>query len=315
MTAALSTATATAITAPAFNSCLMDRFISYLDTSSKTVETYKTSLRQFFSFLTGKCIANPQREDILAYKEELKATGHKPTTVQNYITAIRIFFSWTAQEGLYPNIAQHVKGAKISREHKKDSLTSTQVKDVLSSIDTATEQGKRDFAILSLMVTCGLRDIEVQRADIEDLRTLGDFTALYIQGKGREEKTEYVKVPYEVEKALRAYLKARGTTDSKAPLFSSLDHKSKGTRLSTRSVSRIAKQAFRAVGLDSERLTAHSLRHTAVTLSLMGGNSLEETKEFARHRDISTTMIYNHALDKAKNNCSNTVANYIFGGK
>lgn len=310
---ALTTATATAITAPSFNSCLMDRFIGYLDTSKKTVETYRTSLRQFFTYLTGKSISNPQREDILAYKEELKATGHKATTIQNYITAIRLFFQWTALEGIYPNIADHIKGAKISREHKKDSFTVDQVRDFLNSIDTSSLQGKRDYAILLLMVSCGLRDIEVQRANVEDMRTVGNFTALYVMGKGREEKTEFVKVPYEVEKAIRGYLKARGTAEPSAPLFSSLDHKCTGSRLSTRSISRIAKETFRAVGLDSERLTAHSLRHTAVTFSLMGGNSLEDTKEFARHKDISTTMIYNHALDRAKNNCSNTVSNYIFG--
>ena len=173
---------------------LFNRFIAYLDTTPKTIETYTKALRQLFSYFSLNGIRKPQREDIIAFRDELKASGHKPTTVQSYITATKIFFSWTEQEKLYPNIAEHLKGAKLDRNHKKDYLTSGQVKEVLASIDRSTEQGLRDYAMLFLMITGGLRTIEVARADIGDLRTLGDGTVLYVQGKGREEKTEYIKI-------------------------------------------------------------------------------------------------------------------------
>jgi integrase len=67
-----------------------------------------------------------------------------------------------------------------------------------------------------------------------------------------------------------------------------------------------------AAGYDSSRLTAHSLRHTAVTLSLLGGKSLQEVQQFARHTNIATTQIYAHNLDRAKNNCEEVVAKAIF---
>lgn len=82
--------------------------------------------------------------------------------------------------------------------------------------------------------------------------------------------------------------------------------------MSTRSISGIIKARLRSAGYDSERLTAHSLRHTAVTLSLLGGNSLQEVQQFARHSNIATTQIYAHNLDRAKNKCENTIANAIF---
>ena len=129
---------------------LFTRFIAYLDTTPKTVETYSKALRQLFSYFSLNGIRQPQREDIIAFREELKASGHKPTTVQNYITATKIFFSWTAQEGYYPNIADHLKGAKLDREHKKDYLTSAQSKAVLSGIDRTTLTGLRDYAIVAL---------------------------------------------------------------------------------------------------------------------------------------------------------------------
>lgn len=294
-----------------FTADLYTRFIAYLDASPKTVETYSRAIRQFIKYIADRGIANPTREDVIAFREELRE-DRKPSTVQNYIIAVRLFFQWTEQEGLYPNIAQHIKGAKLSKDHKKDYLTSSQVKAVLNGIDQSTAQGRRDYAIFALMVTGGLRDIEVHRANIEDLRTLGDSTVLYLQGKGREERAEYVKVPPEVERAIRASLADREDTEGAKPLFISLSNNSRGQRVSTRSISGIVKSALVKAGYDSDRLTAHSLRHTAVTLSLLGGNSLQEVQQFARHSNIATTQIYAHNLDRAKNKCESTIASAIF---
>lgn len=288
------------------------RFVSFIDAKPATVATYTRALRQMFKYFAENQITRPQREDILSYRESLKASGHKPTTVQNYITATRLFFAWTEQERIYPNVAQHVKGAKLDREHKKDYLTSRQAKTVLTDIDRSTPQGLRDYAIVALMMTGGLRTIEVVRADAGDLRTVGDDTVLFIQGKGRDEKTEYVKLSSQVEAAIRDYLKTRGEVPSTAPLFTSMSNNSRGQRMTTRAVSGIAKACMMEAGYNSSRLTAHSLRHTAVTLSLLAGRPLEEVQQFARHANIATTMIYNHALDKAKNGCSEAIASAIF---
>ncbi len=102
---------------------LHSRFISFLDAKPKTVKTYTRALRQFFNYLYSTGITKPKREDVIAFRKDIKTKGHKPTTVQSYITAIRLFFGWTAQERLYPNVAEHVKGARIDRDHKKDYLT------------------------------------------------------------------------------------------------------------------------------------------------------------------------------------------------
>lgn len=290
---------------------LFTRFIAFVDAKPKTVQTYTRAIRQFAKWLSFNGISRPTREDILAFREELKE-DHAPTTVQNYIVAVRLFFQWLEQEHLYPNVAQHIKGATISKDHKKDYLTSKQCKAVLGEIDRDSLQGKRDYAIVALMITGGLRDIEVSRANIEDLRTRGDNTVLYLQGKGREERTDFVQVPEATEKAIRAYLKERGATDPKEPLFISLSNNSKGKRISTRSVSEVAKKSMVNAGYDSSRLTAHSLRHTAVTLSLLNGATVQEAQQFARHSNIATTMVYAHNLDRDKNRCANKVADAIF---
>lgn len=305
-------ASARALAPAPFTAALMDSFLEYLDASRKTIETYTRALRQLFKFFSLHGVEQPARADVLAFRDELAATGHKATTIQNYVTAAKVFFKWTAQAGLYPDIAEHLKGAKLNHEHKKDYLTSGQVQRVLSTISRDTLKGKRDYAILALMVTCGLRTIEVTRANVEDLRTAGDNSVLYIQGKGKAEKAEYVKIPAPVEGAIREYLAERGSARGESPLFTSTSNNNAGRRLTTRSVSGIVKEHLRAAGYDSERQTAHSLRHTAVTLSLLSGKDITEVQQFARHANIATTMIYNHALDKAKNSCSAAVASAIF---
>lgn len=290
---------------------LYNHFLAYIDAKPKTVETYTRALRQFFQYLSIHGISKPARKDILAFREGLK-DAHKPATVQNYIVAVRLFFRWTAQEGLYPNIAEHIKGAKLDPGHKKDYMTAPQVKNVLQQINRNTVAGKRDYAILSLMVTTGLRTIEVVRANIEDLRPAGDNVVLYVQGKGQDEKTEYVKIARETETAIRAYLAAFKPLEKKCPLFTSVANKNAGHRLTTRSVSRIVKTRMQDAGYDSDRLTAHSLRHTAGTLNLLNGGSLEETQQLLRHSNINTTMIYAHHLQRAQNNSEQRIATAIF---
>jgi integrase/recombinase XerC len=298
--------------AQALTEDMFSRYVAFIDAKPKTVETYTRAVRQLLTFLQARGITQPTREDIIAFREELKATGHKPTTVQNYITAARGFFQWLEQEHIYPNVAAHIKGAKLNKEHKKDYLNSRQVKAILGKIDRDSLQGLRDYAIMVLMITGGLRTVEVSRANVEDLRTLGDNTVLYVLGKGRDEKAEYIKIDGKVEEAIRDYLKARGSATPSAPLFASMSNNSMGGRLSTRTVSGIAKSRLKAAGYDSDKLTAHSLRHTAVTLSLLAGKNITEVQQFARHSNIATTMIYNHALDKAKNGCSEAIAKAIF---
>lgn len=296
-----------------FRSEYFGEWVDFIDRTEKTVQTYTRAIRRFAEWLSDRKITCPQRSDVIAYKKELEANGKSPATVTLYLVAVRRFFTWTEIEGLYPNIAREVRGEKIDREHKRDYLTQGQCREVLAKIDTEDLKGKRDFAIISLLMTCGLRTVEVVRANIEDLRTAGNNVVLYVQGKGRDERTEYVKVPAQTERAIRAYLRERGSVKDRDPLFASVSNHNDGERMTTRSVSRIAKGTMQEVGLNDRRHTAHSFRHTAVTLALIGNDGdLQEAAQFARHADISTTTIYAHNIEREKNKCSELVARMIF---
>lgn len=287
---------------------LFIRFINYIDVKPKSVETYTKAIRQFNAYLLDQNITRPTRQDIINFRESLVNT-HKPTTVQLYLTAVKLFFKWLEQEGIYQNIADKVKAPKQDKSHKKSYLTAKQCNKLL---ETATGN-KRDYAILTLMLTTGLRTIEVVRANIEDLSVIGNQAVLFIQGKGKDDKRDYVKLDAVVDEAIREYLKTRKTAKGNEPLFvSDSNHQVDQGRLTTRSISRIVKNTLVDSGFNSDRLTAHSLRHTTAHLNLENGATVEETKELLRHANVATTYIYINEMNREKNNSELRVANAIF---
>ena len=292
---------------------LFQQFIIFIDATPNTVRTYRGSLKQWFLYLRQNQIGHPDSETVRQYRQELQNSGKKPTTVKNYIIAVKRFFEWTEEAGFYPNIAKYIKSGHLSKNFKKDYLTSSQAKKILDEIDRSTLKGKRDYAMLVTMLTMGLRTIEITRANIEDIRTKGDATVLYVQGKGHEEKDDLIRMPYHVETAIRDYLSVRNIANPSAPLFVSTSNHNHNGRMTTRSIRRIVKTAFISAGFNSPRLTAHSTRHTAATLSLLNGATLQQTQELLRHKNIGTTEIYAHNIDATTNPAATDVEKAIFG--
>ena len=277
---------------------LIDKFIASQDVKQSSKQTYRRAFKQFIEWITREGIADPTREDILAYKASLETQGLSALTLSSYLVAVRKFFEWAEGMKYCLNIAKGIKGAKQSRNFKKDPLTVDQVKELLKGIDRTSLQGKRDYAILNLLIRTGLRTIEVIRTNIEDIRQEGGEALLWIQGKGRDSKDQFVLLTEETLKPIREYLLIRGKAEEKNPLFTSLSNKNKNQRLTTRSISRLVKQHLKGIGLDSRRLSAHSLRHTAITLSLMGGATIQEAQALGRHSNINTTLIYAHNINR-----------------
>ena len=300
---------------PSLSGRLLDDFTAYLQVAQASSETYLKCIRQFFAYLESRNISVPTEKTILEYKAYLEENHYTPATMQLYIVAVKKFFAWTEKKNYYPNVAKDIKGVKVDKMHKKDALTSEQVRDVLAEMPADTLIGVRNRAIITLMVICGLRDIEVVRANVEDLRTKGNKRVLMIQGKGQNEKNDFVIIPEYAEQVIREYFKERGSASGHDPLFASHGNRNVGGRMTTRSVNRIAKKAFSAIGLNDKRITAHSLRHTAITTALLAGVPIAEVSQFARHKNIATTMIYNHAIEKEQNPCTAAISDMLFNPK
>jgi integrase/recombinase XerD len=288
-------------------------FLRAQDVRESSRETYRKGLKRFLTWLQSRGIMSPTRETLLEYKDALRDAGLSPLSISSYIVTVRKFFTWLETTRGVPNIARGIKGARRTRGFRKDPLTLPQVLELLGSIDRRDNLGLRDYALITLLTTTGLRTIEAIRADVEDIRQEGGEALLWIQGKGRDTKDEPAVLPAETLKPLYEYLAARGPAKKDAPLFTSLSNRNGGGRLNTRTLRRIIKERLRAIGIDSDRLTAHSLRHTAITLSLKGGATIQEAQALARHANINTTLIYSHNIDRIKQAPERLIAAMLSG--
>jgi integrase/recombinase XerD len=291
---------------------LVERFLASHDVRAASRATYRRQLREFVKWAgeEGLRLTDIRREQVLGYRAYLEARagaageGLSSYSVAGYLTAVRRLFAWLEAERLYPNVAR-VKGPKRPRGHKKDILTEEQLRACLEAIAHDPRLGEheraRNYALFNLMARTGLRDIEIARASYGDMRRVEGERVLYVQGKGRDEADEFVLLTAKAYKPLRAYLDMRPHVWEGSPLFVSHSRRNMGERLTSRSISRIVKQTLRAAGLDDARLTAHSLRHSAISMAIRNGATLEQAQAMARHGSPTTTMIYFHNLDRVKN--------------
>ena len=292
-------------------------FVAWIDRSEKTTRTYINNLRQFAAWMAAAAITAPTRQDIIAYRDHLTRT-HKATTVAAYLRTVCQFFKWTASAGLYPNIAENIHGPKLRHDlHKKDALTVADVQTIERSIeahaiqraaaaqeaqkDTAgrmqrsTEQGKRLYAIYLLAVNAGLRTVEISRANVKDMEIRGGQACLWIWGKGHSEPDQRKPLAPEVAEAVADYLRSRTDKPTGAsPLFVSTGNRSGGQRIATTTISTMLKKAMQEAGYNSERITAHSLRHTAGTAVQQLTGDLYQTQKYMRHSNPATTELYLH---------------------
>ncbi len=277
---------------------LISSFLAAQDVREISKNAYRKGLEKLCSWLEFEKITQPDREDILRFKVALQNVKLSANTVNVYLSVVKRFFAFLEGKGLYADIAKGINGVKQPKNHLREALTSSQVKDVLSMIDIATIQGKRNYALVNLMARTGLRTIEVIRADVEDIRQQGGEALLFVQGKGRDSKDEFVILTEKTLKPILAYLKTRGKVDPKAPLFASLSDRNKGQRLTTKTLRGLVKGLLRKINIDNPKLCAHSLRHFFITESLRAGAPPIQVQHAARHASFATTEKYLHNLER-----------------
>lgn len=278
----------------------LKEFYNNIDVSEETIRTYKNGIDNFLNWIKSNNITQIEKQTLIDYKKYLKA-NYKIGTASTYLSGVRNLFNFLEEFGV-PNLMRNIKGFKISKTYKKQPLTKIQANKILSekSRNIETLKDARDFLLLNLLIFNGLRTIECTRANIDDLLHIDGQIILKIQGKGKTEKTEDAVLTDSVQIALFNYLDKRGK-DNFEPLFISVSNNDYGSRLTTRSIRRIIKNILVSNGYNSELLTTHSLRHSAITFALKGGASLQDAKELARHSNINTTLIYSHNIDRLKN--------------
>jgi integrase/recombinase XerC/integrase/recombinase XerD len=278
---------------------LVDAFINSQDVKLSSKNLYRRTLKQYFNWVntTNYLLSEIARPQLLEYKDYLLSSGMSSLTVGSYITSVRKFYEWTEANKYYPNVAKGIKTPKRKQQFKKQPLLPAQATALLNFYQ---DKALRDYAIIGLLLRTGLRTIEVIRATVEDITFKGGQRVLLVQGKGRDEKDNFVLLTDKTYQPIAEYLATRGNISSSEPLFTSTSNNSKGDRLTTRTISYIAKEGLKAIGLDESSYTAHSLRHTTAVNILRAGGSLETAQFTLRHSNPATTQIYTATLNEER---------------
>ena len=268
------------------------RFIKIHFNMTKETELEKIEIKDITVDTLKKITLN----DIHAYLAFMTNTFHsKAATRARKASSIRIFFKYLTQKTniLEINPAQNLENPKLDRRQPK-YLTLDDSKKLLNTIeqDEENRNAKRDFAIITLFLNCGMRLSELVGINITDI----EFSEckMKVIGKGNKERTIYLNKA--CMNAINDYLVIRpqGKKDaqnSNKALFLSERH----TRISRRTVQHIVEKELWAAGLDSKKCSVHKLRHTAATLMYQYGNvDIRALQELLGHESISTTEIYTH---------------------
>jgi site-specific recombinase XerD len=207
-------------------------------------------------------------------------------SAKDLVCALRSLLRYLHVAGLTPRqLAPGVptvagwRGSSLPR-----ALGPEEVVKLLVSCDRGTAVGRRDYAILTLLVRLGLRAGEVAALELQDV----DWRRgeIVIRGKGRRQ--ERLPLPVDVGEAVVDYLCRGGRHEGCAQVF--MRARAPHHRLGSTAVQAVVRHAAERASLPS--MGAHRLRHTAATEMLRAGAPLPEIGQVLRHRSLRTTAIY-----------------------
>jgi site-specific recombinase XerD len=298
---------------------LIQQYLLEKDITQGTYDLFKIILDQYVIYLKEHRIDFPNTSDVIAFLDWKKSEGCSTRWTNHQIGLLKNFYRYLRQNqqrlGLPDvyrfDIVYPIKREPIDHNAFKPTLSTDQAKQLLNFCKERrhTRSEARDYAIVYLMLTTGVRSIEVRRAKRKDLKRIQQQLVLYIQGKGRTAPDAYVKIPAGLEVALNDYLSLR--KDDNPFLFIGHSRHQTTPYLSRSFVIKMFKQLMKDVGFAETNVTAHGLRHTAATMNLLRGGSLESTRQLLRHENVTTTMIYAHHVDQMTEEQDNAIERLI----
>ena len=300
---------------------IQDELKSFLDSiasenkSSSTRTAYQTDLEQFFEtkIITQDQVKSITMEDVETYRNDLISQGRKSTTVNRKLTSLRKFFKRLIAKGIVdinPADTAVVKSMKVEPSVMGKSISREDIEKMIAcSLKNKNPlKSARDYAMLLIMVYCGLRRAEVANMRWIDLIVEDGYNVLRLP-KTKSQVEQFVKIPKRGYDALRnlelAYSNFYDVPTLDGYIFTSMSkHQNFGRQLSVNSIRRIVMGYGKQIGIS---ITPHMFRHSCCTLAIEGGAKPHQVQAHLRHKDIKTTMLYYDAKDKLTDNASDYI--------
>lgn len=316
------------VIAPQSTTTLEDIFARFLQlevgdgaASPDTIRSYLSQTKQYLDWCKDNLLPplEADSEDIKQYRQYLVQSQYQNSTIATKLNIIRIFYKAALTHGLITNNpAQKIKAPKDRKDPaaRITFMEAEELKFLLDHLQSELSQTKtnkqrlvllRDRLLIGIMSLEGCRTVEMHSLKIEDIVRQGLKTGLKVSAK---RASRIVPLTDNLATQLEEYLEIRRKVlrrkiQPRDYVFISLSNNSKGQQLSRRSCAAIIDHYLIATNLKhapGRTLSAHSLRHTAGTLSLRTGADLRQVQDLLGHAAPRTTSIYAHVGDRWEHN-------------
>ena len=283
-----------------------------LGVSQNTIASYCSTFRRYFAFREQKDKISPDNlklndftaDSIDCFLNWLENDcGCKPVTRNHRLACIHSFCHYLVRkEPMYIHRFQQILAVKPKKHAKKTFvhyLTIEETAAIINSINTETDLGRRDMALVCLMYDCGVRVQEIADLTVGDVKLFTKDTSLaYFTGKGS--KTRNVPLSTPTYQMLGTYFEYTGLNT--APANTLVFTNRKGEKLTRHGISFILKKYVQSASLNCESIakknvSPHTLRHSKAMHLLHAGIDLIKIRDMLGHVSVTTTEIYASTYD------------------
>ncbi len=257
-----------------------------------SVNSYRFHLDRFETYLSRigvARIADISPTILSAFVVERASTGLSKSTVRSAAGVLRVFLRYVHRQGvLASDLSDSVGWPQVYRLSSiPRSISWADVNRVLAGVERRSESGRRDYAILLLLVTYGLRAREIAALTLDDIDWKRERLAIPERKAGHS--TAFPLSPV-VGEALADYLRhGRPSTTDRHVFFRAAAPR---RPIGAAAVSSLARAHLLKAGVDVPRPGSHTLRHSAVQRLVDADFDLKTIGDFVGHRSARSTEVY-----------------------
>jgi site-specific recombinase XerD len=258
-----------------------------------TRRMYKNSIHgfmEFYGMTRPHQFRQVTRSHVIKWRESLKLRSLSPATIRRNLSALSALFAYLCEKNAV--LLNPVDGVQRPREGsnegKTPALGDSQARALLEAPAPDTFKGKRDRALLSVLLYHGLRRAELAALAIGDVHQRSGISYLRVHGKGG--KIRYIPAHLHSLQRIAEYLDAVASArDPKAPLFTSVKD---GGPLSAQAIYYLVRHYANLSHVDANACRPHALRATWATNALDHQADIAQVQDVLGHSSIATTRLY-----------------------
>lgn len=285
----------------------LSRYVAKSRPSSETLTAYRQGIKQYLSWCEINSIDPMKVTDfeVRVYIENLYRRGLKDASVSLYFVSIRTFYNIGVKLGLLlENPCSDVAVAN-SRDQRYEYYTPEQIRKIYDVIMEETDEFKRtrNLTIFFLMAVQGLRSVEVQRLNDEDISFFP--RRIFIRGKGH---CDYVYPCDDTIDVIAEYLCKRGEVKKEYNLTPTIVNSHTGKRLEKRTITRLTSEFLTKAGVKIQGTSCHSLRHSCGTNLYAKTKDIRLVQATLRHKSPEETARYVHEVEMQENQATQCIS-------